>query len=101
MSTQRLSSKTVVPDNVGVPDYNPESHGVGIVHIGIGAFHRAHQAAYTDDALAVDGGNWRITGVSLRGTDVADALTPQDAAILCWNAAMVAQRPVSSGALQV
>lgn len=68
MSTQRLSSKTVVPDNVGIPDYNPESHGVGIVHIGIGAFHRAHQAAYTDDALAVDGGNWRITGVSLRAT---------------------------------
>ena len=78
MTTQRLSSNTVVPDNVGLPDYNPESHGAGIVHIGVGAFHRAHQAVYTDDALAANGGDWRITGVSLRGTEVADALNPQD-----------------------
>ena len=78
MTTQRLSPETVVPDNVGVPAYNPESHGVGIVHIGSGAFHRAHQAVYTDDALTADGGDWRITGVSLRGTEVADALNAQD-----------------------
>jgi fructuronate reductase len=78
MTSQRLSSETVVPDNVGIPDYNPESHGVGIVHIGVGAFHRAHQAVYTDDALAANGGDWRITGVSLRGTEVTDALNPQD-----------------------
>lgn len=78
MTFQRLSSETLVPDNVDTPSYNPENHGVGIVHIGIGAFHRAHQAVYTDDALAAIGGNWRITGVSLRGTEVADALNPQD-----------------------
>lgn len=78
MTSQRLSSETVVPDNVGIPDYNPESHGVGIVHIGVGAFHRAHQAVYTDDALAANGGDWRISGVSLRGTAVADAINPQD-----------------------
>jgi len=78
MTMERLSSKTVLPDNIDTPNYIPESHGVGIVHIGIGAFHRAHQAVYTDDALAADGGDWRITGVSLRGTEVADALNPQD-----------------------
>lgn len=44
----------------------------------MGAFHRAHQAVYTDDALAHAGGDWRIAGVSLRGTAVADALNPQD-----------------------
>lgn len=78
MTSKRLSSKTLFPDNVAIPDYEPENHGVGIVHIGVGAFHRAHQALYTDDALAVDGGDWRITGVCLRGTEVADALNPQD-----------------------
>ncbi|HEY0120302.1 MAG TPA: hypothetical protein VGC14_00855 [Rhizobium sp.] len=30
----------------------------GIVHIGVGAFHRAHQAAYTGDALNRDLGDW-------------------------------------------
>jgi fructuronate reductase len=51
---------------------------VGIVHFGIGAFHRAHQAAYTDDAMAAGDRNWAITGVSLRSPDVRDALQPQD-----------------------
>jgi fructuronate reductase len=45
-----------------------------IVHLGIGAFHRAHQAAYTQDA----GDGWRITGVSLRSSHVRDKLAPQD-----------------------
>ena len=36
---------------------------IGIVHLGIGAFHRAHQAVYTDDVLAGDRGAWGICGV--------------------------------------
>lgn len=52
----------------------------GIVHIGIGAFHRAHQAVYTDLAMQAKGGNWRIIGVSLRSTDIVDALNAQDCA---------------------
>jgi len=59
------------------PRYTPEEHGTGIVHIGPGAFHRAHQAVYTDDVLARHGGDWRIEGVSLRSTAVADALNAQ------------------------
>ena len=39
---------------------------VGIVHFGVGAFHRAHQADYTHDVLEKSGGDWRIIGVSLR-----------------------------------
>lgn len=57
--------------------YNPDAHGVGIVHIGAGAFHRAHQAVYTDDVLANGGGDWRILGVSLRSGDTAHALQSQ------------------------
>ncbi|MGB3388352.1 MAG: mannitol dehydrogenase family protein [Pseudaminobacter sp.] len=61
-----------------MPGYRPEAHAAGIVHIGVGAFHKAHQAVYTDTALAAAGGNWRITGVSLRSADVAATLNPQD-----------------------
>ncbi|WP_286157278.1 mannitol dehydrogenase family protein [Sinorhizobium sp. RAC02] len=48
------------------------------MHLGLGAFARAHIAAYTDGAIAVAGGDWRITGVSLRGEDVANTLNVQD-----------------------
>lgn len=58
--------------------FDPAAHGAGIVHLGLGAFHKAHQAAYTDAALTADGGDWRIIGVSLRSTEVAEALAPQD-----------------------
>ncbi len=60
------------------PAYDPAAHGVGIVHLGLGNFARAHLLAYTDDALAQAGGDWRVTGVSLRGTAVAEAVNPQD-----------------------
>jgi fructuronate reductase len=49
----------------------------GIVHLGIGAFHRAHMAAYIDSILATDPG-WGILGASLRRPDTRDALAPQD-----------------------
>ncbi|THF56484.1 mannitol dehydrogenase family protein [Mesorhizobium composti] len=50
----------------------------GIVHIGIGAFHRAHQAVYTDAVLADGDLDWGIVGASLRSADTRDALAPQD-----------------------
>lgn len=58
--------------------YKPDTHRSGIVHIGIGAFHRGHQAVFTDDAIAKFGGNWRIIGVSLRSDTVAKQLNPQN-----------------------
>jgi fructuronate reductase len=48
------------------------------VHLGIGAFHRAHQAVYTDYAMAAGDRDWAITGVSMRSDDVRQALAPQD-----------------------
>jgi fructuronate reductase len=74
----RLSSLADVTGPASRPAYEPGRHGRGIVHLGAGAFHRAHQADYTDAALAAGGGDWRIIGVSLRGHDVADALNPQN-----------------------
>jgi fructuronate reductase len=76
----RLAPATLasVPAHVVRPAYAREHVGVGIVHLGVGAFHRAHQAEYTDDAIAAGGGDWRILGVSLRQPAVRDQLAPQD-----------------------
>ncbi len=48
-----------------------------IVHLGIGAFARAHLALYTEDAMGSDG-DWGIVGVSLRHPGQRDHLAPQD-----------------------
>ncbi|WP_417207836.1 mannitol dehydrogenase family protein [Antarctobacter sp.] len=76
--TQRLTARAALPEGVTPPAYDPAAHGEGIVHIGLGAFHKAHQAVYTDDALAAAGGDWRIVGVSLRSAAPAEELSPQD-----------------------
>ncbi|WP_085033171.1 mannitol dehydrogenase family protein [Ensifer aridi] len=75
----RLSRQTLgqLPKDVGRPNYDPARVTVGIVHLGIGAFHRAHQAAFTDAVLAQDP-SWGICGVSLRSPETRDALAPQD-----------------------
>jgi fructuronate reductase len=51
---------------------------VGIVHLGLGAFFRAHGAVYIEEAMACSGGDWGILGVSLRSPKVRDLLAPQD-----------------------
>ncbi|MGH3321842.1 MAG: mannitol dehydrogenase family protein [Streptosporangiaceae bacterium] len=60
------------------PRVDPAGLRVGIVHLGIGAFHRAHQAVYTDDALAASPGDWGICGVTERSAAVVRQLRPQD-----------------------
>ena len=76
----RLSRATLggLAEHVRRPDYDWKAQRAGIVHFGIGAFHRAHQAACTDAAMAAGDRDWRITGVSLRSGDVAAQLNPQD-----------------------
>lgn len=74
----RLSAETPLPASVQAPGYDRAAQAAGIVHIGIGAFHRAHQAVYTDDAMAAGERDWSIIGVSLRSGDVAAQLNPQD-----------------------
>ena len=53
---------------------------VGIVHLGLGAFFRAHGALYVAEAMAASGGDWGIAGVSLRSPAIRDALAPQGGA---------------------
>jgi fructuronate reductase len=67
-----------LPAAVRRPSFDPATLKTGIVHLGIGAFHRAHQAVFTEDAIAAQGGAWGIVGASLQRPDVPDALAAQD-----------------------
>jgi fructuronate reductase len=60
---QTLSSATLgaLPANVRRPTYDRRAATPGIVHLGIGAFHRAHMAVYVDDLLK-DDPSWGIVG---------------------------------------
>ena len=67
-----------LPADVARPRYERCALGGGIVHLGIGAFMRAHLAVATEAALHADGDlRWGIVGVSLRQADTRDALAPQ------------------------
>ena len=50
----------------------------GILHLGLGSFHRAHQAVYTAAALQSAGGDWGIVGVASRSRSIVDAMHAQD-----------------------
>ncbi|MFD3399347.1 mannitol dehydrogenase family protein [Kribbella sp. NPDC058693] len=61
------------------PAVDPRALSVGIVHLGLGAFHRAHQAVVTEQAMVATGETrWGIAGVSQRSATVRDQLAPQD-----------------------
>jgi len=72
-----LDALTNLPPSVARPAYDPRSIAVGILHLGLGAFHRAHQAVYTDDVLGADP-RWGICGVSLKTPRAVDPLAEQD-----------------------
>ncbi|WP_119268903.1 mannitol dehydrogenase family protein [Taklimakanibacter deserti] len=76
----RLCQKLLdrLPGSVTVPSYGRGAIRTGIVHLGVGAFHRAHQAVYVDDCLNAGAKDWGIIGASLRRTDTRDALEGQD-----------------------
>ena len=72
-----LASLASIPADVAKPAYDPADVKVGILHLGLGAFHRAHQAVYTDDVLAADA-RWGICGVSLKTPRAIEPLAAQD-----------------------
>lgn len=82
-TVQRLSLATLptVRDSPAVtgPAIDPATLTIGIVHFGIGAFHRAHQAVFTEDAAAARGEtHWGILGVTGRSDAAVKQLRPQD-----------------------
>ena len=76
----RLSNETLVnlPCTIKRPAYDRSKVTTSILHLGIGAFHRAHQAMYTDAVLASGDLNWGIAGAGVISADMKNALSPQD-----------------------
>ena len=80
----RLSLKTLdrVPSRIRRPAFDVAAVRPGILHLGCGAFHRAHQAVFTQRAIEAEGtgrpSRWGIIGASLVRPRMRDALTPQD-----------------------
>lgn len=61
------------------PQPDPRELTVGQVHLGLGAFHRAHQAVYTEDAIRMTGErNWGIAAFTQRSGSAAAPLLPQE-----------------------
>jgi fructuronate reductase len=78
MPRLKLETLASLPAEVRRPGHDFQHLGVGIVHLGLGAFHRAHQAVFTEDALIAGGGDWGILGASLRHAAAPSALAAQD-----------------------
>jgi mannitol 2-dehydrogenase len=69
----KLSAATLgqMPKGVAVPGYNRADLSPGIVHFGVGNFHRAHQAVYLDDLFATGRDHdWAIVGAGVREYDI-------------------------------
>ena len=83
-------------DKVHKPGYDPAGLKPGIVHFGVGNFHRAHQAVYLDDLFATgEGHDWALVGAGVRASDDAmrDTLKAQD-----WLTTVVEQEADHAGA---
>lgn len=76
----RLSAATLdaLPADVVRPAYDRAAVKAGVVHLGIGAFHRAHQSVVFDDALNAGDLRWGIVAASLRSPTVREQMAPQD-----------------------
>ncbi len=70
-----LSSETLrrLDPRISIPTYARDAPGGGIVHIGVGGFHRAHQAVYLDDLCRAGVSDWSITGAGVLAGDAAMA----------------------------
>jgi fructuronate reductase len=78
MSPSRLTEASLhsVRSGTILPTYDRGATRIGLVHIGPGAFHRAHQAYYVDTLLHSDK-RWAISALSLKSTGLRDALAQQ------------------------
>ncbi|MDH6270801.1 fructuronate reductase [Rhizobium leguminosarum] len=76
--TERLQTLSGLAPTAKLPAYDRNQLKSGILHLGPGAFFRAHFAPFTDAALAASGGDWSIEVASLRTADVADHLNEQN-----------------------
>ena len=69
---------SLLPSAVSRPSYDRRQVTPAIVHLGMGAFHRAHEAMFTEAVLASGDLAWGIVGAGLISVDKKNALLPQD-----------------------
>lgn len=93
-------SDTHLPQGLEGPAYDRRAVRVGQVHLGVGAFHRAHQAVYTEACLTAGDLRWGIVGASLRSPQVAEQLNPQDGLFTCLVREGAESRASIIGAIQ-
>ena len=77
----KLNKSTLAHIPIDKPNYDRNEIGVGIVHFGVGGFHRAHQAMYVDRLLGMGlATQWGICGVGVLPADrkMADVMAAQD-----------------------
>lgn len=67
-----------LPGNVAVPGYDRAGLVPAVVHLGVGGFHRAHQAVYFDELARRGNSGWGIVGVGISNRELAAALRAQD-----------------------
>src|SRR3954462_6365192 len=68
---------STLPASVTRPKYDRDQVRTGVVHLGLGAFHKAHQAMIFEAALNSGDLRWGVLGASLRSRAVRDQLAPQ------------------------
>ncbi len=80
MSEHKLSRATLseVSASVKTPSYIPKASETGVVHLGLGAFHRAHQAMVFDQLLREGDARWGIHGVGMTQPGLVNKLRAQD-----------------------
>ncbi len=91
-----LANLKTLPKSVAAPKYERSDLKAGIFHIGVGNFHRAHQAVYLDDLLNKGRDHdWALIGAGVRQTDIAmrEQLAAQD-----WLTTVVEQEAHASAA---
>lgn len=76
----KLNEENLPRIPIAKPAYTRREIGVGIVHFGVGGFHRAHQAMYVDRLLNSGADGWGICGVGVLPGDrrMADVMDAQD-----------------------
>ncbi len=75
-----LRARTIpaLDERINVPEYDPGSLTPAVVHLGVGGFHRAHQAVYLDDLARTGETGWGEVGIGLCSPTMRDAVIPQD-----------------------
>jgi fructuronate reductase len=95
-----IGSASSLPPSLALPRYDRSQVATGVVHLGLGAFHRAHQAIVFDALLASGDARWGVLGVAMRSTELADALARQDGLYTLQIASAAGRRWQIAGAIQ-